>query len=256
VRIDLLKNLARNGNVFTTAEFVRASGMQKGSAADLLGRFEKNGLVERFGKAKYMIIPLSSEKGKFTLHEFVIGSFLADPYCVGYWSALNFHGLTEQIPTTVFIQTTSRKKKQKQEVFGVNYQFVRLKQKKFMGITERWFDRYRVKITDPEKTIVDCLDKPQYCGGVIEVAKALNAEKARQKVDTVKMVDYAGKLGNSGVTRRLGYLCQMIEVDIDIPRPQTRNYLYLDPTMPKEGERIAKWRLINNLGRDIMGDLE
>ena len=50
------------------------------------------------------------EKGKFCKQgfrdEYVIGTFIAENSAVGYWSALNLHGLTEQFSNTVFIQTT------------------------------------------------------------------------------------------------------------------------------------------------------
>jgi predicted transcriptional regulator of viral defense system len=77
----------------------------------ILSRLEKKGWIERIEKGKYMIIPRGAEKGKYTLNEFIIGSLLLNPYCVAYCSALNFYGLTEEFPNTVFLQTTSRKKK-------------------------------------------------------------------------------------------------------------------------------------------------
>lgn len=50
------------------------------------------------------------EKGKFCKRgfrdEYVIGTFIAENSAVGYWSAINLHGLTEQFSNTVFIQTT------------------------------------------------------------------------------------------------------------------------------------------------------
>ena len=52
-----------------------------------------------------MIIPLGADKGKYTLNGFIIGSLLVTPYSVAYWSALNFYGLTEQFPNTVFLRT-------------------------------------------------------------------------------------------------------------------------------------------------------
>ena len=77
----------------------------------ILSRMEEKGFIERIEKGKYLIIPLGSEKGKYTLHEFVIASYLVEPYAISYWSALHHYGLTEQIPTTVFVQTPARKKK-------------------------------------------------------------------------------------------------------------------------------------------------
>ena len=53
------------------------------------------------------------EKGKYVRHnfkdEFVISNYLVDDGVVAYWSALNLHGLTDQITNTVFVQTTKKK---------------------------------------------------------------------------------------------------------------------------------------------------
>jgi predicted transcriptional regulator of viral defense system len=219
----------------------------------ILSRLEKKGWIERIEKGKYIIIPLGAEKGKYTLNEFVIGSLLVSPYCIAYWSALNFYGLTEQFPNTVFLQTTSRKKKQATEVFGVRYRIALVKEEKFFGIRKEWIENTQINITDKEKTILDCLDKPQYCGGVVEVAKAL---KYGGELDKKKLLEYAQKIGNSGVIRRLGYLCDLFAIDIGIPEIKTRNYLLLDPTMPHKGPKNAKWRLIINFDEKIMEYLE
>ena len=55
------------------------------------------------------------ERGKYCRANFrdekVIGSFLVPDGAIAYWSALNLHGLTEQFPNTVFVQTTKIKKR-------------------------------------------------------------------------------------------------------------------------------------------------
>lgn len=148
--------------------------------------------------------------------------------------------MTEQFPNTVFLQTTSRKKKQATEVFGVRYRIVRIKEEKFFGIRKEWIENTQIHITDKEKTLLDCLDKPQYCGGVVEIAKAL---KYGSELDRNKLVEYAKKLNNSGVIRRLGYLCDLFAIAIALPEIKTWNYLLLDPTMSHKGQKNAKWRL-------------
>src|SRR4030043_1671110 len=60
----------------------------------------------------YALVPLDvGVKGadSFILHNFVIASHLVEPYYIAYWSALNHHGLSEQIPRTTFIATTKPK---------------------------------------------------------------------------------------------------------------------------------------------------
>jgi predicted transcriptional regulator of viral defense system len=178
---------------------------------------------------------------------------LVEPYTIAYWSALNYYGLTEQIPTTVFIQITSWKEKQEVEVFGVKYKIVRVKQEKFFGIKKKWIENTQINITDKEKTIIDCLDKPHYCGGMIEVIKAL--KYGRKELDFKKLSEYANQIGNSGVIRRLGYVCDLLNIKIKLTPPNARNYLLLDPTMPVEQKKNAKWRLIVNLDERIIGVL-
>jgi len=224
----------------------------KDSLKIALHRLEQKGEIERIEKGKYLIIPLGAEKGKYTLHEFVIGSTLIEPCSIAYWSALNYYGLTEQIPTTVFLQTTARKKNQDIKIFGVKYQIIKIKKEKMFGIRKEWIEETQINITDKEKTIIDCLDKPQYCGGIIEVAKALK----NNKFDRKKLKNYAQCIGNSGVSRRLGYLCELLSIKINLPKLNTRNYLLLDPTMPKKSTKNARWRLIINLDDKMLGELE
>jgi len=235
--IDLLNSLAKRADTFTFNDALKISNLSTKSVQKVLYRLQQRGAIERIEKGKYLIIPLGAEKGKYTLHEFVIGSLLVEPYSIAYWSALNYYGLTEQIPTTVFIQTITRK-------FNTN--------PKFFGIRKEWIEETQINITDKEKTIIDCLDKPQYCGGIIEVAKALK----NNKYDRKKLENYAQRIGNSGVLRRLGYLCELLNKKIKLPKLNTRNYLLLDPTMSKKGPKSAKWRLIINLDEKILGELE
>lgn len=252
MRIRILEYLAKKGNTFTFSDVLKISNVQRNVLWVILSRLEKNGWIERIEKGKYMIIPIGAEKGKYTLNEFVIGSLLVKPYAIAYWSALHYYGLTEQIPNTIFIQTTARKKRQKIKIFGVDYKIVRVKTSKLFGIRKEWIEETEINITEKEKTIMDCLDKPQYCGGVIEVAKALK----NGEFDKNKLISYAKKMENSGVIRRLGYLCDLLQIDISLPEIDARNYLYLDPTMPKKGVKNAKWRLIINLDNRSLGALE
>jgi len=241
MRIELLNKLARK-KVFTIDEAAKITGINKNTLKVLLSRLEKKGWIERIEKGKYIVIPLGAEKGEYTLHEFIIGSLLVKPSAIAYWSALNYHGFTEQIPSTVFVQTTARKKKQDLRIFGVRYKIVRIKPEKFFGIEKVWIEEFQVLITDREKTVVDCLDKPRYCGGIIEVAKAF-----REELYTEKLREYALRINNSAVVRRLGYLCDYFGVNIDLPKPKTRNYILLDPTMPREGHVDSKWKVIINV---------
>jgi predicted transcriptional regulator of viral defense system len=244
--------MAKEGQVFSISQLHEKTHIKKEVLKVILSRMEEKGSIERIERGKYLIIPLSSEKGKYTLHEFVIASYLVEPYAISYWSALHYYGLTEQIPGTVFVQTPARKKKNLMEIFGVNYQIVRMKEDKFFGIRKEWIEETSVSITDKEKTIIDCLDKPHYAGGIIEAAKALK----NSSLDYDKLRTYAIRMDNFAVIRRLGYLCERMGVPLDLPQPRSKSYLLLDPTMPAKGENDAKWRLKINTDTLLPGSSE
>lgn len=249
MRIDLLQQLAKLGNTFTVNEVKKELKIPQEVLWVLLSRLEQQGRIERIEKGKYMVIPLGSEKGKYNLNEFTLGTVIVDPCIIAYWSALHHHGLTEQIPLTVFIQTTSRKKKQNLKIFGIPYKIIRVKSEKIFGTEKLWIDETEVVITNKEKTIIDCLDKPKYAGGIIEVAKALQ----EKNIDLQKLKEYSVKLDNSAITRRLGYLGDRLEIPINFDYhkikkylKKVRNYIPLDPTMPNEGFKDKKWQIIVN----------
>ena len=68
------------------------------------------------------------ERGKYCRYNFrdenIIGSFLVSDGAISYWSALHKHGLTEQFPNSVFVQTSKAKKDK--TVFGVYYKLSKL----------------------------------------------------------------------------------------------------------------------------------
>ncbi|MCX9083737.1 MAG: type IV toxin-antitoxin system AbiEi family antitoxin domain-containing protein [Candidatus Methanoperedens sp.] len=247
-KYQLLNELARKGQTFTFEEAASISSLGNQSLKITLFRMEKEGWIERIEKGKYLIIPLGAKKGGYTINEFVIGSQLVKPAVISYWSALNYHGLTEQIPNTVFIQTTARKKEQELEIFGVRYRIVRITEKKLFGFEKVWIDDVAVLITDPEKTIVDCLDKSQYCGGIAEAAKALHGD-----LDIEKLKKYAIDIGNSAVIKRLGLLCDKIGIKVDVePGSISGNYPLLDPSMHGNGILNRKWRIRENVSEKYL----
>jgi predicted transcriptional regulator of viral defense system len=248
MRINLLDELSKK-KAFTIEDAEQLGYTNKSVLKVILSRLEKKGWIERIEKGKYIVIPLGAEKGKYTLNEFVLGSYLVNPCIISYWSALNYYGFTEQIPRTVFIQTISRKKHQEVTIFGVSYKIIRVKEEKIFGVEKAWFEDTQIDLTSREKTIIDCLDKPQYAGGIIEVAKALRTEE----YDKNLLIKYAKKIHNSGVIRRLGYICDFLQIPIHLPEIKTRNYLKLDPILAETNKLDSKWHLIIN---EKLGDLE
>src|SRR3972149_6182325 len=131
-----------------------------------LERLQSKGWIRRIRRGRFAVVPLSSGEGRSPqLHEFVVAMELASPVAIAYWSALNHHGMTEQLPRTVFVATDHPVRRKPEEVLGVRYKIVSLRPGKFFGILKDWIGEIPFMVTDREKTIIDGLDLPQYVGG-------------------------------------------------------------------------------------------
>jgi len=240
---EILYKLSQLG-IFSVKDAVEITGLKEIEVKRILPKLRKLGFLERIEKGKYFILPVTDA----TLNEFIVANLLIKPSAVAYWTALSFHEFTGQAPNIIYVQTTARKKRSVLEIFGVKYKIVRVKPNKFFGFQDVWIEsylgRFRVCVTDREKTIIDCLDKPKYCGGIAEVIKALETGN----YDVKKLSEYATRLENSAVIRRLGYLCDYLGIEIELPSIKTRNYILLDPMLPKQGKVVSKWRIIDNVG--------
>lgn len=213
---------------------------------------EKNWVL-KIMRGVYLIVPLEAGEGgaaAYTLHSFAIGAVLVEPYYIGYWSALNFHGMTDQVPTSVYIATT--KSRHSREILSTKFVFVKIHPKKMFGTEEVEIEKMRVLVSSNEKTVIDCLDHPEYSGGLEEVAKSIYF--AKDELDTKKIVDFAKKIGNTAVVKRLGYLAEVFEWEEYLEllsRVKLKSgYSFLDPTLPKKGHIKERWKLVVNVSID------
>lgn len=199
------------------------------------------------------------EKGKYCRHnfsdEYVIGSFIINKGGIAYWTAMNFHGLTEQVPNVVYVQTTQNKLNK--TISGVRYKFIRVKNEKLFGFKTIGYGNLQFQITDVEKTIVDCFDLPQYGGGYTEIIKAFY----QANLSAQKMVKYCKAINNIAVVKRLGYLCELLgkpQMGYFLKYAQSvRNekYSLFESDGDKHGKTDRRWRLILNMEEDEIREI-
>lgn len=211
-----------------------------------------NEIIENLVDKKFL---LRIERGKYCRSNFrdenVIGTFIASNSAIAYWSALNLHGLTEQFPNTIFVQTTQ--KKACKTIFGTAYQFVTIRADKRGGITYNGYGSYRYPITDIEKTIIDCFDLPQYNGGTPELIRAF----AQADLSAEKMIDYCKMVNSVAVTKRIGFLAEFMQkkglqpfIDYAQSCIQPAVYNLFDSNGGASGETNSRWRLYMNISSD------
>ncbi|MDE2796578.1 MAG: type IV toxin-antitoxin system AbiEi family antitoxin domain-containing protein [Gemmatimonadota bacterium] len=225
------------------------------SARDTLARLVAKGWLDRIEKGKYLIVPLEAGPDRtWTEDAHVIAAHLVSPGVVSYWSALNYWNLTEQVPRVTCVQTTARKENRRPRVLGMRFRIVRVNPRKFFGNHRYRAGESHIEVTDREKTIVDCLDRPDLSGGLDQVAKAFLSGDG--DFDWDRTTRYLRRFGSGAVVKRFGFLVEALGL-IHPPEPRmldewldlrTAGISKLDPSTPRKPHRIAtRWRIGVNL---------
>lgn len=219
----------------------------------VLDRMREKGWIERLKRGRFTAIPLSSGDTRSPqLHEFVIAMELVKPAAIAFFSALNHHGLTEQLPRTVFIATDHPVRRPVKHVLGFSFRVVSVRKEKFFGIQKAWIDERPFFITDREKTVIDAFDLPRNTGGIGIIAAALRSHW--KELDESRLRDYAVKLGNSAAVKRLGFLMESLGLgDAEALRASAKlaaGYPRLDPSLPAQGKHNRRWGLLINVKVD------
>jgi predicted transcriptional regulator of viral defense system len=242
----LTRLASQNRNIITISDIQDAIEISYDDAKKIANDLVHKQWLDRLKSGTYLIVPLAAgETGEYTAHEFVIASHLADPMYISYWTALNYHGLTEQVPMTVFAATTDQVPDR--DIHGVAYTFVTITAAKFFGYDSLAIDAQQVNVASVEKTLVDCADHPENCGGIGELAKGL----ATADVESAALTEYLLRLGNGAAIKRIVYLADLLEIDLgqrdELVDAFTSGYSKLDPTRGDEGRHTSEYRLLVNV---------
>lgn len=221
--------------------------LDKFQTLSLLDRMEQAGLVVRIEQGKFLLLGLTPER--VLSNPMYIGCNLTTPAYISFWSALHFHGFTEQAPRTTFVATTRRKK---EITFReMNFQFVTLRPMAFFGYRREILAELPVVVADEPKSILDSLSLSQYAGGISEVAKALQLALSQGSLETPVILEYAERLQNASLRSRLGYLLELLGQPTGNLKP-AKGPVKLDPQNPARGGFNNRWKLyVNSEPKDL-----
>lgn len=218
-----------------------------------LSRLQKSGWIKRLERGSYLIVPLEAGPSRlWTEDPFVLATQIAPDGIIGYWTALNYWGMTEQIPRTTFVQIRNRRSRAKINILGMRFQFVTIVERKFFGAREERSNGMTFRISDKEKTIVDGCDRPELSGGILQIYRAL---ESGEPLDWDKVSNYLQRMNSGAVYKRLGFIVESL--GLDPPRKNqmldqwrasiTKGIADLEPGRSKRGRIDSRWRVRVNI---------
>lgn len=249
----LILTLERDGKtIFNTVDAYKILDSTRDSVNTALYRLRKKGRIEEIERGKYLLIPAKAGYGgRWSEVPFVIASKIVEPYYIGFWSALNYWGMTEQVPSVTFVVTTKRKRNL--EYGPLRFKFVTLSKNRFFGAVEGEIGGEKFMVSSKEKTIADCLVYPKYCGGIDEIAKGI--WESQDEIDFARVAEYLEKSKSNVAVRRLLYILDIFGISTNTGKvpPNTKGFMWFDPNGPKKPLEYSKkfGLIINRSKKDL-----
>ena len=217
-------------------------------AAKMLSRWAKKGWLSRVRRGLYVPIALESRTTNIPLEDpWIIADRLFSPCYMGGWSAAEYWGLTEQIFRTVVVLTTQKPRDRAPVIKGTSFMLRTISEKALFGTKPVWRGQVKVSISDPSRTILDMLSDPKLGGGIRPTLDMFLSYLKSENKDMQLLIDYAKRLGNGAVFKRLGFLLERYAPDqedtiSECKAQLTKGNTKLDPSLTAD-RLITRWRL-------------
>ena len=250
-RLALIHRTARGP--ITVREAARALDLDPTATARLLAQWHMRGWLVRVRRGLYLAVPLGVIRpAGWTEDPWIVIARALAPCYIGGWSACEYWGFTEQLFRAVQVFTKKPVRPQKGQLQGTPFVAKVVAPGRFFGTRRIWRDQVPVEVSDPSRTLVDILDDPSVGGGMRHVALIVGAYFRSENRNDKRLLEYALRLGNRTVFKRLGFLVERLgiaapEVMAGCLANLSAGYSRLDPKGPQKGKLLRRWRLQVNV---------
>jgi predicted transcriptional regulator of viral defense system len=257
---DIIKKFSGNDQDCFTFQDVLTEypGSDKFFLSKVLSSMIEKGMLIKLNRSIYHIVPSSEEADTYIPDWHLVAKYLMKgrKYYIGYYSAMQIHGMITQPSLKEIIVTNRQMIPSKRRIRNVEFQFVTQSGIKFFGYKNFWISQHeKVVVSDLEKTIVDAVSKPHLSGGMVEIGKAIY--ETRSKVNLETLMSYFNKYNSQAAIKRYLFTCDLINVEWTIHHEELyktigTTFSLFDTTGPDQGKKNSKFRLKINVDTDTI----
>lgn len=218
----------------------------------LSGMVDK-GMLIKLSRGIYHIVPISADAENYIPDWHLVAKYImkGKKYYIGYYSAMQVHGLITQPSLKEIIVINHRVPSSLKKIRGIEFQFVTHTTKRFFGFKNTWInDNEKAVVSDLEKTLVDAVTRPHICGGMIEVGKAIY--ETRNKVNSDNLFNYLIQNESKAAIKRYLFICELVDVKWTsyhegMLQKIGTSFSLLDTSAPDQGSKNSRFGLKINM---------
>jgi predicted transcriptional regulator of viral defense system len=230
-------------NRFITLDEARLITNNDKTARMILYRLSKQGRLVRVKAGLYAAIPMEmGDSDRYEVNRYLLADRLDSPRgAIAFHSALEVHGVAYSHYDTVYYVIDRR---------PTSFQFQNIIYRpvwteNIFGIMDTYVDDVLVRVTDKERTFLDCLRRLDLCGGLEEYMKSVEGFTL---MSAPKLLDYLERFKEQSLYQRAGYVLTYLKNKIKVPEDLLAvlrdrvgsNKYYLVPERHHSGGRLMK----------------
>ena len=230
------------------------AGVRRGFARKLAHDLVRKGWIQRVGRGRYLLNP--SRHGPEAIPDtdpLRLGSHIVRPYYFGYASAAELWGFLLQAGRVYYIVSPTRSSVRL--AHQAQFQFVRIRPGRFFGTQEITRRGETLLVSDPERTVIDCVDRPELSGGLGGAVQVM--ARAKPRLAWKRLSEHLHRMNNRSLELRVGFLVEQVRPSIPPPRSWRERWQALpgEPWVPlgsprtfgRRGPYDRRWHIIRNV---------
>lgn len=186
-----------------TREYIEELTGGQAAAGSIIFDYLRSGIIERVRRDLYVAVDLQS--GLPVVNRYVIGSNIIGNAYITHHSALAYHGFHNQESYHVYVATDNHFVTFEFE--NIEYSHVKPK------IAEGVLTENRVRVTDWERTILDCLNESDKSGGLEEL---LHAIRLIPTLNESKLLRYLELYDKKFLYQKAGFVLTYFKEDLNL----------------------------------------
>ena len=188
--------------VFTFEDVMRELGLSRAGTSSALSRWQTQRLVESVRRNLYVAINPVSDTPIADKYE--IASHISSSSYVGWHTALEFHGVAHQPFYNAFVGSESRFPPFQFKEINFEYCASPIEPTAKNGIIRPIGNPY-VKVSDLERTVIDCCSRIERAGGAEEL---LHCMESVILLDEAKLSHYLTLYDNAKLYQKVGFILE------------------------------------------------
>lgn len=237
-------------------------GLSQAHLRKLISDLAASGRINILKRGTYAVTnsPLFADE----IHPFAVALALAQPAAISHWSALAQYGFTTQMPVMIQASTSHKvitpemrngqafnpRNRAVWRALGLEIEFIYVQPQHFFGHQTIWVNRWqKIQITDPERTVLDLIARPDVFGGMRAAIDIF--EEALPQISVSKLIEYTLQYNVVALMKRTGWLLEQLGIPAHETEPLQRHpvtsYYRLDSQNPASPKYNAHWHIIENI---------